>query len=253
LTGELGARTSEEGFAWGTVAVAGVLTLGLIGYGVAHHHSPSSRDGDAANAAVAADVAANTYAVGGASVYVTATGAVVVTTGATTTGYAVGSAGWEYWNEQVSGAYAADTAGAWNTGRASHWVATHPTTTKTDGGGGGGQPGNVPVGPGRLLPPSTPPLGIPLGVGIGIGIASVDDGGPLSVAWWRGLLFAKKADLKQLRAAARQAGITDEEDFREFGDWLEQDEKHGEGRGGKDHYSFKELVQLAKEWLELYK
>ena len=151
LTGELGARTSEEGFAWGTVAVAGVLTLGLIGYGVAHHHSPSSRDGDAANAAVAADVAANTYAVAGASVYVTATGAVVVTTGATTTGYAVGSAGWEYWNEQVSGAYAADTAGAWNTGRASNWVATHPTTTKTDGGGGGGQPGNAPADPGRLL------------------------------------------------------------------------------------------------------
>jgi hypothetical protein len=248
-----GGGVSAGEIAFGLAAIA-ALGVG-VGIGAITHRgaAKTSRDGDAANAAVAADVAANTYAVGGASVYVTATGAVVVTTGATTTGYAVGSAGWEYWNEQVSGAYAADTPGAWNTGRASHWVATHPTATKTDGGGGGGQPGNVPVGPGRLLPPSRPPLGIPLGVGIGIGIASVDDGGPLSVAWWRGLLFAKKADLKQLRAAARQPGITDEEDFREFGDWLEQDEKHGEGRGGKDHYSFKELVQLAKEWLELYK
>ena len=71
--------------------------------------------------------------------------------------------------------------------------------------------------------------------------------------WLFGTLYAKKADLKQLRAAARQAGITDEVDFREFGDWLEQDEKHGKGRGGKDHYSFNELIQLAKEWLELYK
>jgi RHS repeat-associated protein len=253
-----GGGDSTGYLAFGLAAIAAVGAG--VGIGALTHRggTTTSSDGDAANAAVTAAIAASTYTVAGGSVYVTATGALVVTTGASVTAYTVGSAGWLYWQQQISVTTTTTTEGAWNTGRARNWVATHPETTKTGAGpvtetgtgGGGGLPGNVPSGSGVRIP-ATPPIGIT--VGIGIGIASSDAGGPLSLNWWRGLLYAKKADLKQLRAAARQAGITDEEDFREFGDWLEQDEKHGEGRGGKDHYSFKELVRLAKEWLELYK
>ena len=119
------------------------------------------------------------------------------------------------------------------------------------GSGGSWGTEGTPANPGVQIPVTTPPIGIT--AGIDIGITSIYVGGTLAIEWLFGTLYAKKADLKQLRAAARQAGITDEVDFREFGDWLEQDEKHGEGRGGKDHYSFNELIQLAKDWLELYK
>lgn len=122
---------------------------------------------------------------------------------------------------------------------------SHPGAT------GGGTTGGFPAGSGAPIPATTPPIGI--AVGIDVGITSVDVGGTVALEWLLGALYAKKADLKQLRAAARQTGIKDEEDIREFGDWLEWDEKRNERRGGKDHYSFKELVKLAQEWLALYR
>ena len=118
--------------------------------------SVTSRSGDAANAAISAAIAANTYTVAGGSVYVTATGALVVTTGATSTSYAVGDAGWLYWNQQISITTAAD--GAWSTPRVRNWAATHDTTKTSSGdvteagtGTGGGKTGG---GAGAVNPPA---------------------------------------------------------------------------------------------------
>jgi hypothetical protein len=88
-------------------------------------------------------------------------------------------------------------------------------------------------------------------VGIGLGTTSVGAGGLLGIEWLLGRLYAKKTDLKQMRAAARQAGIKDERDYWEFSDWL-HGEKDRLGLPPDYHTSFKELVEWAKEWIELY-
>lgn len=208
---------------------------------------------------------AATFSVNGATISVEANGDLVVTTygaghASTTTSYTAGEAGWLKWSQAISAAYA-DTD-YWNARTAPHAttstgipvsvVAPNPGSGSSAGSGAGmSNPGGFPAGPGMQIPATTPPIGI--AVGIDVGITSVDVGGTVALEWLLGTLYAKKADLKQLRAAARQAGIKDEEDFRDFGDWVEQVGKPGEGRGGKDHYSFKELVELAKEWLEPYR
>ncbi len=70
--------------------------------------------------------------------------------------------------------------------------------------------------PGWQIPVTTPPIGIT--AGIDIGITSIYVGGTLAINWLFGNLYAKKADLKKIRAAARRAGIKSEEDYWEFSD-----------------------------------
>jgi hypothetical protein len=115
---------------------------------------------------------------------------------------------------------------------------------------GGGTTGGFPAGSGVQIPATTPPIGI--AVGIDVGITSVDVGGTMALEWLLNTLYAKKDDLKQLRAAAQQAGIKDEKDIKEFGDWVEW-YKHKGGLPRNYQGSFKELLEWAKEWLELYR
>lgn len=57
---------------------------------------------------------------------------------------------------------------------------------------------------------------------------------------------ANAADKKQIDDAARQAGITDRHGF---GDYVER-MKYAEGRGGRDNFTWKQLLEKAQEFLD---
>jgi RHS repeat-associated protein len=167
----------------------------------------------------------NTNSINDSTVVVTANGDIVVTTqgsryASTTTSYAPGQAGWVTWDQAINQSLADDTPfnartapNSSTTTSVSAPIAVSATAPQAGGGGTGvpGTVGGIPAGTAMPIPTAIPPIGIAVGIGIGI----------TSIEWLVGTLFAKKADLKQLRAAARKAGITDEEDIREFGDWVE--------------------------------
>jgi hypothetical protein len=212
---------------------------------------------------------AATFSVNGATISVEANGDLVVTTygaghASTTTSYTAGEAGWLTWSQTISATYA-DTD-YWNARTAPHSTTTTTTSTPVpvssvapNGGSGGsagsgagmsnpvatggGTTGGFPAGSGVQIPATTPPIGI--AVGIDVGITSVDVGGTMALEWLLGALYTKKADLKQLRAAARQACIKDEKDIKEFGDWVEW-YKHKGGLPRNYQGSFKELVEKGQ-------
>ena len=60
--------------------------------------------------------------------------------------------------------------------------------------------------------------------------------------------MSRKGDLKQVDEVARQMGI---KDSNGFGRYVEE-AKELDGRGGRDNFSFKELLELASEFLEFF-
>ncbi len=64
--------------------------------------------------------------------------------------------------------------------------------------------------------------------------------------------MVKKKDIQQLEAVAREFNMTEEE-RREFGDFLEDEKAVGYGgtKNERGHFSYQELRQKAREFLDL--
>ena len=57
-----------------------------------------------------------------------------------------------------------------------------------------------------------------------------------------------KTDIKMIRQAAKSVGINSNESIKAFGDFVESI-KRSNGMPNNYHFSWKELVELAKEFL----
>jgi hypothetical protein len=105
-------------------------------------------------------------------------------------------------------------------------------------------PGGMTIGQGGML--------VATGGGLAVGTTTVTVTGAQTAAaaglLGSALFMSRKGDLKQVDEVARQMGIKDRNGF---GRYVEE-AKELDGRGGRDNFSFKELLELASEFLEFF-